>query len=207
MIISANGKIRRDLREDFAPVRIVESKGVENADNLFQIRDASVTFQTEGWTIFKEKGSYVVLDFGKEMCGGIRIVTRGCEGMGKWRLTFGESLSEAYSSIGEKNATNDHSQRDFEVTTSSMSDLQFGQTGFRFVRLEVLEGAPMMIQNIFAVSYLPYMEREAEIVTNDELLNDIIKTATYTLKLNFQNGFIWDGIKRDRLVWCGDLNP
>ena len=207
MIISANGKIRRDLREDFAPVRIVESKGVENADNLFQIRDASVTFQTEGWTIFKEKGSYVVLDFGKEMCGGIRIVTRGCEGMGKWRLTFGESLSEAYSSIGEKNATNDHSPRDFEVTTSSMSDLQFGQTGFRFVRLEVLEGAPMMIQNIFAVSYLPYMEREAEIVTNDELLNDIIKTATYTLKLNFQNGFIWDGIKRDRLVWCGDLNP
>ncbi len=207
MIISATGIKRQDIREDLAPVKIVESHGVDNVEGLFQIRDASVTFQTEGWTIFREKGSYVVLDFGKEICGGIRIVTRGLNGTGRWRLTFGESLSEAYSSIGEKNATNDHSPRDFEVSTVNMSDLQFGQTGFRFVRMEVIDNAPMIIQNIYAVSYLPYLEREAEIVTNDELLNEIIKTATYTLKLNFQNGFIWDGIKRDRLVWCGDLNP
>ena len=207
MIISANGIKRQDIREDFAPVKIVMSQGVENVEGLFQIRDASVTFQTEGWTVFTEKGSYVVLDFGKEICGGIRIITRGCNGTGRWRLTFGESLSEAMSSIGEKNATNDHSPRDFEVMTINMSDLQFGQTGFRFVRMEVLDATPMYIQNIYAVSNLPYMEREAEIITNDTLLNDIIKTAAYTLKLNFQNGYIWDGIKRDRLVWCGDLNP
>lgn len=207
MIIDANGLKRTDIREDFAPTRIVEYNGVDNVENLFVKRDTSVSFENDGWTIFQGVGSSIILDFGKEICGGIRIITRKNTSDGRWRLTFGESLSEACSCIGEKNATNDHSPRDFEVVTSNMSDLQFGQTGFRFVRMEVLDGAPIVIQNIYAVSYLPYLEKEAEIVTNDELLNDIIKTAIYTLKLNFQNGHIWDGIKRDRLVWCGDLNP
>ena len=44
------------------------------------------------------------------------------------------------------------------------------------------------------------------IKTSDEELNRILETAIYTLKLNLQNGYIWDGIKRDRLVWCGDLH-
>ena len=35
----------------------------------------------------------------------------------------------------------------------------------------------------------------------------MIETAGYTLKLCCQNGQIWDGIKRDRLIWSGDLNP
>ena len=207
MIISADRKQRRELREDFLPVRIVKSEGMENPEGLLIPRPASVSFQTAGWTGFDGAGSYIVLDFGKELCGGIRMVIRGSNGPARWRLTFGESLSEALSVIGEKNATNDHSPRDFEVITSSMSDVTFGQTGFRFVRVELLSSSQSVLQSIFAVSYLPLFEREAKIVTNDELLNDIIKTAIYTLKLNFQNGYIWDGIKRDRLVWCGDLHP
>ena len=46
----------------------------------------------------------------------------------------------------------------------------------------------------------------SNINTDDEELNRIIDTAAYTLKLNLQNGYIWDGIKRDRLVWSGDLH-
>ena len=63
------------------------------------------------------------------------------------------------------------------------------------------------MQNVFAVSTLPEFDTEASIRTDDEELNAILRTAAYTLKLNFQKGYIWDGIKRDRLVWCGDLNP
>lgn len=207
MIITADGKKRNDLQEEFVPVRIVESVGVDNAEGFMQVSLACVSFKTDGFTTFQKAGSYIVLDFGKEMCGGLRFVTRGVQGLSKWRLTFGESLTECLSSIGEKNATNDHAPRDFEVPISNMSDLYYGQTGFRFARVELLSDGPAILQNIFAVSILPEMEREAEIVTNDELLNDILKTAAYTLKLNFQKGYIWDGIKRDRLVWCGDLHP
>lgn len=207
MIVKADGMTHRELRQEWMPKRIVEINQVLYSEWLLKTKPASVSFGTTECVKFEGPGSFVVLDFGKELCGGIRIITRYAKGMAKWRLTFGESLTEAYSSIGEKNATNDHSPRDIEVVTGMMSDLTFGQTGFRFVKVELVEGVDVMLQSIFAVSTLPYMEREAEIVTNDELLNEIIRTAAYTLKLCLQNGYIWDGIKRDRLVWCGDLHP
>lgn len=207
MIINAEGQVREEVREDLMPVRIVESKNVDNVDELMVKHADWVSFYSGNeWTVFKE-GGYVILDFGKELCGGIRMINKGSEGLAKFRLTFGESLTEACSSIGEKNATNDHSPRDFEVVSSPMSDLNFGETGFRFVRIELLEGNFAFIQNIWAVSHLPKFDREAKIVTDDELLNQIIETAAYTLKLTFQKGYIWDGIKRDRLVWSGDLHP
>lgn len=86
-------------------------------------------------------------------------------------------MTEACSAIGEKNATNHHAPRDFEIQTSNMSDLEFGQTGFRFVRLELLDDYPSALQNIFAINNLPVFEKEAKIVTNDTLLNNIIDTA------------------------------
>lgn len=206
MIITAEGKKQDELKELFVASKIVESSDVDNVEQLLVPQPTAVTFKRKDLTCF-HTGSYIVLDFGRELCGGIRMITRESDGMAKWRLTFGESLTEAYSTLGEKNAMNYHSPRDFEVVVPMMSDLQFGQTGFRFVRMELLEGGPATIQNIFAVSYLPLLAKEAEIETNDEKLNEIIRTATYTLKLNLQNGFMWDGIKRDRLVWCGDLHP
>lgn len=209
MIITANGKQHREIQQDLCPVRIVESKGVKNPEGLLTPRTPSVVCLGEhDWTVFEGIGSYVILDYGKEVCGSIRMIIAQAELYGRWRFTFGESLSEACSTVGgEKNATNDHQFRDFEVGTSMNSDVRIGQTGFRFVRIEFLVDDPTEVQNIFATTLLPYFEREAKIVTNDTLLNDIIDTAAYTLKLCFQNNHIWDGIKRDRLVWCGDLHP
>ncbi len=207
MVITANGTEYEEIREERVPLKIIEAYEVAEADKLLITKPACISFSGEECIHFKGPGSYVVLDYGKELCGGIRIITRDSKGSVKWRVTFGESLTEAYSSIGEKNATNDHSPRDMEVMTGMMSDLTFGQTGFRFIRIELIEGEWAMLQSIFAVSILPYFKREAKIRTNDSLLNKIIDTAIYTLKLNCQNGYIWDGIKRDRLVWCGDLHP
>ena len=46
----------------------------------------------------------------------------------------------------------------------------------------------------------------AEFECSDPLLNQIWKTSVYTLELCLQS-FAWDGIKRDRLIWMGDLYP
>ena len=193
-------------RKNHLPAKLIESQDVENVEALFVENPPCVSFQTDNCASFRGKGAYVLLDFGKEMCGGVRIITRLAADEGSLlRITFGESLTEACSSVGEKNATNDHSPRDFSVCVPFLSDLTFGQTGFRFVRIE-LESNEVLIQNIMAVNTLPRFEREATITTNDQMLNDIVQTAAYTLKLNFQNGYIWDGIKRDRLVWSGDLH-
>lgn len=195
------------VKEKMLPVFIKDSKDVNHVEELLNGKPACVSFQVSQVAEFSKKGAYVLLDFGKELCGSLRFVTRTVtNGVAAFRITLGESLSEACSSIGEKNATNDHSPRDFEVKISNMSDLTFGLSGFRFARVELLSEEAVLVKNIFAVSMLPSFEKEGYIKTGDPELNKIIDTAAYTLKLNFQNGYIWDGIKRDRLVWSGDLN-
>ena len=195
------------IKEKIMPVRIKRSNLVDNVDNLLLQKPACISFQMDGVATFMEKGAYVVLDFGKELCGSLRFVTRHTEGNpALFHITLGESLTEACSEIGEKNATNDHSPRDFTAAVSNMSDLTFGLSGFRFARVELLTEESVAIRNVFAVNMLPKFEKEGYITTSDAQLNQIIETAIYTLKLNFQNGYILDGIKRDRLVWSGDLN-
>lgn len=186
------------------PVAVKNSKDVKDVDELLIEKPACISFKDKDFAVFEKKGATVVLDFGRETCGSIRFVVRG--GDGRFRVTLGESLSEAYSSIGEKNATNNHSPRDFEAEVVNMSDLTYGLSGFRFARIELLTDTPILMTNIYAISIMPKFEKEGYIRTSDAELNKIIETAAHTLKVNFQNGYIWDGIKRDRLVWSGDLN-
>ena len=42
--------------------------------------------------------------------------------------------------------------------------------------------------------------------SDDERLNRIWEVGAYTVHLNMQD-YLWDGIKRDRLVWLGDMHP
>lgn len=195
-------------KELILPVSVKDSCNMEGLEELLIAKPAYIPFTTDGVVRFIGKGSYVVLDFGKELCGGVRLITRTAEDLyAKMRITLGESLTEACSDIGYKNATNHHAPRDFVADVINMSDLTFGQSGFRFARIELLTEKPVVIRNIYAVNTLPVFSREGYLKTEDALLNQIIDTAGYTLKLCCQNGQIWDGIKRDRLIWSGDLNP
>lgn len=195
-------------KESLLPTSVIAYSGVDNSNLLLHDNPKCVSFKTEPCVIFGKKGAFVLLDFGKEICGGIRIITRMIQGADNTliRITFGESVTEACSSVNDSTATNDHSPRDFTAILSTLSDLTFGATGFRFVRIELTDDTPLHIFNVFAESTEPYFKREAYIKTSDTELNKIIDTAAYTLRLNLQNGYIWDGIKRDRLVWCGDLH-
>ena len=200
------GKATVVTKELLIPLKIKAQQAVLGAENLLEEKPACVSFQNDCSAEFCQKGAYIVLDFGKELCGGIRMIAGSMEGIAQFRITFGESLTEACSAVGEKNATNDHSPRDFQVLVPGLSDLTFGMSGFRFARVELLTEKPVYIRNIYGVNMLPAFEREGTVKTGDGLLNRIIDAAAYTLKLNLQNGYIWDGIKRDRLVWSGDLH-
>ena len=104
-------------------------------------------------TVQIKGGGYLILDFGREQSGGIRILTHGANGDKRVRLRFGESLSETCAELGEKNATNDHSNRDFTVELQNYSDMTFGNTGFRFVRLDFLgKDSGFGIKSIVAAS-------------------------------------------------------
>ena len=152
----------------------------------------------------------ILFDFGKEIQGGIQLVTTNSRSQTpvKIRVRFGESASEAMSEIGDaQGATNDHAMRDFTMELPWLGVAETGNSGFRFVRIDLEEPNITLslkeINAVFIYRDIPYL---GSFRSNDERLNKIWMTGAYTVHLNMQE-YLWDGIKRDRLVWLGDLHP
>lgn len=189
------------------PKKIVWTEGgVQGAETLLQEKALQIGLCELSVMEVKGGGS-LILDFGEELSGGARIFTHAASGNGSVRLRFGESVSETCSQIGEKNATNDHSLRDFSMELKSYSDMTFGQTGFRFLRIDFPKDGEFRIKSIVAASDVDERPQDGAFECDDELLTKVWSVAARTLRLCLKNGFVWDGIKRDRLVWIGDIYP
>lgn len=205
------------VRKYMLPQKILFTTGiVKNEELLLKERAIQVNTVEPNVTYMKTTDTEhagILLDFGVEFQGsavlGIhRIKSLSGEGMTQacMRLSFGESANEALSHIGEKGACNDHSPRDFETPIVNYSTVTLGNTGYRFLYLELLTPGVVSlacVQGLF--EYQPY-EYIGSFSCNDALLNRIYDTAVYTCHLCIQNE-LWDGIKRDRLIWIGDLAP
>lgn len=159
--------------------------------------------------IGSDEAACVLLDFGREVHGSLRLTVSQVEsgsGRAGLRIRFGESVMEALTPLGQKNTTNDHAVRDHVYDIGQYSTTQTGETGFRFalIQLESPE-AKITIQAVhlcFIFRDIPYL---GSFSCSDALLDTIWKTAAYTVHLNMQN-YLWDGIKRDRLAWQGDMH-
>ena len=185
------------------PVRVVDAKCTGDASLLLKKTSLQIGL-SERETVAFAAGDYVVLDFGLEMCGGIRLLAFESDGA-PVRLRFGESLSEACAELGEKNTTNDHAPRDFSVTLSALSDTTLGGTGFRFVRLD-FQGK-VTLKSAVAVNHILKKHAFYRYMGADARVEQIFETAKRTVDLCAQGSFVWDGVKRDRLVWIGDMHP
>lgn len=204
------------VREYLPPVRIVwqqESGLIQGADHLLLPGNGQSDLANR--TICKmtstdKQHPAILLDFGKELQGGLQIVT----GMPAShepvaiRVRFGESVSEAMCEIdGVNGATNDHAMRDFTIRLPWLGVMEVGNSGFRFVRIDLLDdSAELHLKEVRAISTFRDIPYKGSFRCNDERLNKIWKTGAYTVHLNMQE-YLWDGIKRDRLVWVGDLHP
>jgi hypothetical protein len=205
---------RKDTRTrmELVPKKIIWSQGeIENEQVLLEERSNQISLEPRNPFIMrsvKEKAA-ILLDFGFEIHGGlsIQVWSESTNRGAKVRVRFGESVTEAMSELGgETNATNDHARRDMEVELGMMSMNTIGETGFRFVRIDLEEDAVMLIKSITAVAVYKDAPYKGSFCCNDELLNQIWDVGAYTVHLNMQD-YIWDGIKRDRLVWVGDMHP
>lgn len=192
-----------------------ESKGcksvVENSRVLLENRSPQISLMPIKPCILKNRGESagILLDFGVEIMGGISLLVwkTGVPQGVRVRVRFGESAMEAMSEIGGKtNATNDHANRDMIVEVRDMSMNQIGETGFRFVRIDLLDEAELEIKTVKSILIYKDIPYRGKFTCSDTLLNRIWDTGAYTVHLNMQN-YIWDGIKRDRLVWVGDMHP
>ena len=151
----------------------------------------------------------ILLDFGREFHGNLRLTAAEISGEAKRagvRIRFGESVMEALASLGHKNASNDHALRDKIYNVGFLSTTETNESGFRFALIELEDRNAMVelqaVHLCFIFRDIPYL---GSFACSDPRLDEIWKTAAYTVHLNMQQ-YIWDGIKRDRLVWQGDLH-
>jgi hypothetical protein len=205
------------------PQRIVwvsdsAGKRVVNAPALLNKGNSQAYFGIDPKKVCKliNKGnepSGLVLDFGTELHGGIQITTSSSNRITpKVRIRFGESVSEAMSDINgdaraKGGATNHHAMRDFVITLPGYGTLEIGNSGFRFVRIDLVDtSAEITFKEIRAVAVLRNIPYLGSFRCSDTLLNKIWATGAYTVHLCMQD-YLLDGIKRDRMVWLGDMHP
>ena len=200
------------MKQRILPKKIIQSNNIIGAQNLkIEKPDMVVLRRDQGWfdtiAVVKAPAS-ITLDFGKEMNGGIRILTCGIDTFTtKVHIRFGESLSEANSTIGKKNSTNNHSIRDINAELSMFADAYFGDTGFRYVRIDFLEDTTIYLQSIVCENYILRKKSIYNYDGDDKRIKDIFKVAKRTIDLCTTDNYVWDGIKRDRLIWIGDIHP
>ncbi len=203
------------VREYLTPVRVVwEQHGAQISGQDHLLRPGNGQSELANSRICKlkaveDKRPAFVLDFGREIQGGLQLVT----GMPSSqrpitvRIRFGESVSEAMAEPDGKNgAGNDHAMRDFTVRLPWLGVLEVGNSGFRFVRVDLLDSTELHLKEVRAISTYRDIPYKGSFRSSDERLNRIWQTGAYTVHLNMQE-YLWDGIKRDRLVWIGDLHP
>ena len=186
---------------------------IKNADQLTKKDNGQVGVADKNLCRLISTDNYrpsLLLDYGKEINGGVKISMgiRKDKNPVRLRLRFGESADEAMSDIGgETTATNDHSIRDFIIEVPWLGSVEIGETGYRFLRIDVVdanEDIPLKsVAAAFVYRDIPYL---GSFKSNDDRLNEIWSTGAYTVHLNMQT-YLWDGIKRDRLVWIGDMHP
>lgn len=160
-----------------------------------------------------EDTASLLLDYGRELHGGLKLVFGSSKPTAPalLRIRFGESVGEAcsayYEGVREKGvSTNDHAMRDMLLWVPSDGMIEIGNTGFRFVRIDLLSPKTVHLKEATAILRyrdIPYL---GSFRCNDQRLNDIWMTGAYTVHLNMQE-YLWDGIKRDRLIWLGDMHP
>ncbi len=202
-----------ERRESIYPTRIVKTAGrILFPEHLLEEKPLILipSFKEELNTCLQKEGEenpYLLLDFGRELQGGVRLVISHVNpAVRRIRLVFGESVTECMTEVGVKGSENTHSARDTVVEVHNLSIRDFGRQGFRFVKIELLDEGVLWLKNVAAIAVTAPYEKKGYLKTSDPLLNQIIDTAVYTCFINAQEGVIWDGVKRDRLVWSGDLN-
>ncbi len=191
------------VRRNVPARRIVRAVNAENTGALLKLNLQSFCHFDPDLCIL-HPGGEVILDFGTELHGQLVLA---CGNLKKnvlpLKVTFGESVSETLGA-----PTRDHAVHQFTLEPPNLGQFFIGDTAFRFVRLELPAEAPgpLPLQGAAAVAVYRDWEYKGFFDSDDARLNRIWEVGAYTVHLNCQD-YIYDGVKRDRLVWMGDLYP
>lgn len=140
-----------------------------------------------------EQSPALTLDFGREVAGRIHLRSASDQPI-LVTAAYGESEQEALHQpyLGVRT-----------IYIPPHGDAWGPKSGFRYVRLRFLTDARLSAIDLSGIAYP--IEYKGSFGSSDALVDRIWETGAYTAHLCMQDG-IWDGIKRDRARWAGDLN-
>ena len=169
---------------------------IANADALTKPGSAPLTVRLSAPMLAQQDAPSLVLDFGRETAGRLRIVSTSAT-PALVSIDYGESENELLNQpyLGT------------DLLTVPGNGTAYGpKSAFRYARVRFLSAqGPIQIGSIqldaiyYPVTYAGSFE------SSDQLLNKIWETGAYTAHLCMQDD-IWDAPKRDRERWAGDLD-
>jgi len=139
---------------------------------------------------------YLLLDFGKECTGRIRVVSASYGPM-RLEVQYGESIEEALSNpyLGAN-----------EIEVPPYGTAYGPKSAFAYAVVRFLGGSSPLRLKAIDVDYLYYPVRQmGSFESSDPVINKIWQVGAYTAHLCMQDA-IWDGPKRDRLCLAGGLD-
>jgi alpha-L-rhamnosidase len=146
----------------------------------------------------------LVLDFGREIAGRL-LVESASSTDSVISIAYGESEIEALATglTPGQQGGNYLGTNVLDVPANGVA--RGPKSGFRYVRICFLRGAPVSAFKSIRVEGIYYPVRYAgSFESSDPQLNRIWEVGAYTAHLCMQDG-IWDAPKRDRGRWAGDL--
>lgn len=187
------------------PTRILWQQHVQNAKRLLTSGDQALVHDPD-ICVMKHTGEEpgVLLDFGRELHGALRLVTTVFDPKRplRVRVRFGESAAEAMGITDQ-----DHAIHFQELLVPWCGSVDVGPSGFRFARIDLIDpGTTLNLRGVLARLEELTDVRTGSFRCSDKRINAVWETAAQTVELCMQD-YLWDGIKRDRLVWMGDLHP
>lgn len=182
--------------------RILLNSGVKNSEMLIGNQEIQPVMHSHPYEkCVMPPESSLVIDFEAALHGGIRIISDGGSFL-SIRIRFGESVSEAIQVSNQ-----DHSRKEELLHLPNGTGMtEYGNTVFRFVELRNMGKEDIWLPNVIGVALEEDIEVTGSFESSDDRLNEIWKTAVRTVHLCMQD-YLYDGAKRDRVVWMGDMHP
>jgi hypothetical protein len=190
----------------------VRFEGIENLTTLRAptvAQSARVLFQASGETVSGERQTpALLLDFGREVAGRV-LLESGGDRLAAVEVRYGESMEELLNGpfLGAQT-----------LLLPPHGVARGVKSAFRYVLLSfpagtaaavpgsALAGSDEVRLRQASLEGIAYPVRyEASFESSDARLNRIWETAAYTAHLCMQEG-VWDGAKRDRGKWMGDMD-
>ncbi len=157
---------------------------------------------------FKDAAGSLVLDFGQNIAGYVRMNLRGCRKGQKIRLVHGEDIKDGCFSIDNINHCSYPVDAFQEVTYYCSGDpLEsycplFSVFGFRYVLLEGYDGE-IIPGDFTAIAVYSDLEQTGSFQCSNPLINKLVDNSLWSQKGNFLD-VATDCPTRERNAWSGD---